>query len=291
MARAPASFGARRPPRPPLQLAIDLNEDFLSPRWWRGFATLTALTVTTALMAPPFTPLPGGHPAPVGEAEQRQFSASGIGALVEGSKAGMAMAPTAAVEPIPNAPERAMIDLFARIAPGEGLAQMLVRLGASYGEADNAQAPAGPTRLAPGTTVEVTLGRKVGGVRPIKRVAFRTGLASEVAIVAAPAGLTLQRQVIAIDATPLRIRGRVGDGLYWSLRAAGVAAQTAEDYLKALSSQIDVGSEIAPGDRFDLVVANRRAATGESEAGPLLYAGLERASGNSLCWRRGMRFR
>jgi len=282
VARSPASFGARRARLRDLELAIDLNEDFGSRRWWRGFATLTALTVATALMAPPFTPLPGGHPAPVGEAEEGQFVATGVGALIEGSESGMAMAPTPAVEPIANAPERATLDLFARIAPGESLSQMLVRLGASYGDAGQAQALAGASRIAPGTTVQVTLGRKVGTLRPIERVSLRTGLDTELAIVASPTGLTLQRQEIAVDATPLRIRGRVGDGLYWSLRAAGVAAETAEDYLKALSSQIDVGSDIAPDDRFDLVVANRRAATGESEAGPLLYAGLDRASGTSL---------
>jgi len=282
VARTPSGFGSRKPRLRDLQLAIDLNEDFGSRRWWRGFATLTALTVTTALMAPPFVPLPGGHPTPVGEAEQRQFVASGVGALIEGSEAGIAMAPTAAVEPIANAPERATLDLFARIAPGETLAQMLVRLGASYGDAGQAQALAGATRIAPGTTVEVTLGRKTGNLRPVERISLRTGFDAAMTIVASPTGLTLQRQAIVVDATPLRVRGRVGDGLYWSLRAAGVAADTAEEYLKALSSQIDVGSEIAPNDSFDLVVANRRAATGESEAGPLLYAGLDRASGSSL---------
>jgi murein DD-endopeptidase MepM/ murein hydrolase activator NlpD len=284
VARAPAGFGARRRRRrlADLQLAIDLNEDFGSRRWWRGFATLTALTVATALMAPPFSPLPGGHPAAVGEPEERQFAATGVGALIEGSEAGIAMAPTAAVEPIANAPERATLDLFARVAPGETLAALLVRLGATYGDAGQAQALLATTRIAPGTTVEVTLGRKTGSLRPVERVSLRTGLDSAMTIVASPTGLALQRQAIALDTTPLRIRGRVGDGLYWSLRAAGVASDTAEEYLKALSTQLDVGSQVAPDDRFDLVVANRRAATGESEAGPLLYAGLERSAGSTI---------
>ncbi|MEO6248794.1 MAG: M23 family metallopeptidase [Sphingomicrobium sp.] len=281
-ARPPAQFGARAIPRATFELAIDLNEEFGSRRWWRGFATLTALTVATALMAPPFVPLPGGHPAPVGEIEERQFVASGVGALIEGSEAGMAMAPTAAVEPIANAPERATVALFARLAPRETLAQLLVRIGASYADAASAQALLASTAMGSGTTVEVTLGRKSGTLRPVERISLRAGLDATLSIVASPTGLRLEHQVIAIDSTPLRIRGRVGDGLYWSLRAAGVAAATAEDYLKALSSQIDVGSDVSPDDRFDLVVANRRAATGESEAGGLLYAGLDRASGTSL---------
>src|SRR6059058_4779123 len=38
---------------------------------------------------------------------------------------------------------------------------------------------------------------------------------------------------------PLRIRGRVGDGLYWSLRAAGASPQAAAQYLAALATEID----------------------------------------------------
>jgi murein DD-endopeptidase MepM/ murein hydrolase activator NlpD len=229
---ATPSFGARKKRWRDLELAIDLAEDFGSRRWWRGFATLTALTVATALMAPPFLPLPGGHPAPVNEAEEAQYAAAGIGALVEGSNAGKLL------------------------------------LGA--------------TAIAPGTSIAITLGRNEGGVRPIDRLTFRSGLDAEIIITGSPAGLRLDRQSIAVDATPLRIRGRVGDGLYWSLRAAGIAPAIASDYLKALGGQLDLGTDVAPNDRFDLVIANRRAATGENEPGALLYAGLDRASGAPL---------
>lgn len=71
---------------------------------------------------------------------------------------------------------------------------------------------------------------------------------------------------------PLRIRGRVGDGLYWSLRAAGASAETAAQYLAALATEIDVG-EVGPNDGFDMVLgANRE----------LLYAGLDRVADSDL---------
>jgi murein DD-endopeptidase MepM/ murein hydrolase activator NlpD len=71
---------------------------------------------------------------------------------------------------------------------------------------------------------------------------------------------------------PLRIRGRVGDGLYWSLRAAGASPQVAAQYLAALATEIDVG-EGGPSDAFDMVLgANRE----------LLYAGLERVAQSPL---------
>jgi murein DD-endopeptidase MepM/ murein hydrolase activator NlpD len=72
---------------------------------------------------------------------------------------------------------------------------------------------------------------------------------------------------------PLRIRGRVGDGLYWSLRAAGASPQVAAQYLSALSTEIDVGGDVGPGDNFDMVLGN---------AGDLLYAGLDRVASRDL---------
>jgi hypothetical protein len=65
---------------------------------------------------------------------------------------------------------------------------------------------------------------------------------------------------------PVRIRGVAGDGLYWSLRAAGVSPQAAAEYLAAIATEMDVG-EVAPNDTFDLVLGSDRS---------LLYAGLGR---------------
>jgi len=74
---------------------------------------------------------------------------------------------------------------------------------------------------------------------------------------------------------PLRIRGRAGDGLYWSLRAAGASPEVAAQYLAALASEIDVGVDVARGDSFDLILSGG--------AQPhLLYAGLTRGFGNNL---------
>lgn len=67
-------------------------------------------------------------------------------------------------------------------------------------------------------------------------------------------------------AGPSRIQGRAGDGLYWSLRAAGATPQIAADYLSALATKIDVG-DVGPSDAFDLVLGSNR---------ELLYAGLQR---------------
>lgn len=80
---------------------------------------------------------------------------------------------------------------------------------------------------------------------------------------------------IVSNASGIRVQGAVTEGLYWSLRSAGVPPQIAADYLKALSTRIDVGADVAPYDRFDLVVAR----TPKPGAQPLLYAALHRADG------------
>jgi len=72
---------------------------------------------------------------------------------------------------------------------------------------------------------------------------------------------------------PMRIRGRVGDGLYWSLRAAGASPQVAAQYLAALATEIDVGGDVGPGDGFDMVLG---------QGGQLLYAGLDRVAASDL---------
>jgi murein DD-endopeptidase MepM/ murein hydrolase activator NlpD len=76
-----------------------------------------------------------------------------------------------------------------------------------------------------------------------------------------------------VPTDPLRIRGRVGDGLYWSLRAAGASPQAAAQYLAALATEIDVGGDVSPGDSFDMVFGN---------GGSLLYAGLDRIAAPDL---------
>lgn len=100
-------------------------------------------------------------------------------------------------------------------------------------------------------------------VQPVDLVAHR------VVPVAAPVA---SPNIAALPAGPMRIRGRVGDGLYWSLRDAGASPHIAAEYLAALATEIDVG-DVGPSDRFDMVLgANQE----------LLYAGLDRVGSSAL---------
>ena len=283
---APA-FGRRRRRFRDIDLVVDLGDDVLSLRWWRGVATLSFLCATVAALAPaPFEPLPAGHPDQIGTAEAGQFRDTAIGPISAGSRTGGRMAANALVEPLTQAPDRPTIELFARLGGGDTIAHLLARSGVSYAEAGEAArliASAAPGGIAPGTSVSIRLGRRSpSGLRPVERIALRAGLDLNLAVNSGANGLTLSASRIAVDSTPLRVRGRVGDGLYWALRASGISAPTAGEYLRALASQIDVGGQVGPDDRFDLIMANRRAATGENQAGPLLYAAIDRAGASDV---------
>ena len=290
LARALASdaqaFGRKRRRWRDMPLTVDLGRDFLSKDWWRGLGTLSALCLVTALLAPDFAPLPGGRAESLGDAEYDQMQAVAITPLASGAKTGIRMAETNLVEPLSAAPERPRIDLFAKLGQNDSMLRLLGRSGATRADAGQAAAliaSAAPQGIVPDTSVAITLGRRTSeGTRPIERVALRTSLDLKIAVVSDGSALKLERIPIAVDSRPLRLRGRVGNGLYFALRAAGVSPQSAGDYLRALATQIDVGSEIGPDDRFDLVIANRRAATGENQPGPLLYAGMDRVGASDM---------
>jgi murein DD-endopeptidase MepM/ murein hydrolase activator NlpD len=283
----PVAFGRRRKRLRDMDLVVDLAEEPLSRRWWGGAATLTFLCATVAVLAPaPFEPLPAASPDRVGSAEAEQFDELAIAPLAAGSGTGGRMAESALVEPLAQAPDRPSIELFARLGNGDTIAQLLARAGVGYAEAGQAArliASAAPGGVAPGTSVSIRLGRRSpSGARPVERIALRAGLDLNIAVTGGANGLQVSASRIAVDSTPLRVRGRVGDGLYWSLRASGVSPQAAGEYLRALATQIDVGADVSPDDRFDLILANRRAASGESQEGPLLYAAIDRTAGPDI---------
>ena len=258
-----------------------------APPRWRGILLCTMLSGTALALAPGLEPIAGAAPPRLDRAAQRQLSALAVESLGAQGETGRRMAPTEAVKPLDHVPERPRIALVARFGAGDSLERVLQRAGVAGSEAAQVAtmiAPiVAPDRIAGGTAIDLTLGRRFSPYqpRPIERLAFRARLDMQVAVRRAGGALQLQALPIAIDETPLRIQGVVSDGLYLAARAAGAPAAVVQSYLRALATRIDVGA-VGRGDRFDLIVAHRRAATGEAETGRLLYAGLAPASGEAL---------
>jgi murein DD-endopeptidase MepM/ murein hydrolase activator NlpD len=271
-----------------LDLVVDLGQRIGSGEWFRGLFTCTALCYAAWSLAPSLDALPGASPAALPEAQFEEVRALAIAPLAYGADTGRRMAPTDAVEPLAETPERPIIDLRATLGRGDGLASVLTRAGVARAEAELVAArigeavPAGDIRA--GTVMDLTLGRRPNRLvaRPLEKLAFRARFDLRIEMARADGKLVLTQIPIAVDATPLRIQGRVGESLYRSARAAGVPARIVESYIRALTSQISVPSGLNSADRFDIIIEHRRAATGETETGQMLFGGLERASGRDL---------
>ncbi len=280
-----------------LDLAPDLAEDIGSRRWLRGLGTMVGLGAVALAFWPDFTPLEA-HPAmPQGADVASEMRSQMILPLALGADSGRRMGPTEAVIPLKSAPERPQVQLVVTLAPGDSFVSMLRRAGVAAGDIDRAAALVGQAvavgDIAAGTQMDLLLGRRPapGAPRPLDSLAFRARFDLELELTRSGAGtiaedgtpvvpsgpLALKRNIIRVDETPLRVRGVVGSSLYRSMRQAGVPASAVQEYLKALDAQIDMDREVSSADEFDIIIAYRRAATGERQAGQLLYAGIDRS--------------
>jgi murein DD-endopeptidase MepM/ murein hydrolase activator NlpD len=286
------SFGQRaeglRDRAKSFDLVVDLGQRIGSREWLRGFVTCFGLCYAAWSLAPGFEPLPGAVPAPLPDVQFEEARALAIAPLAYGGDTGRRMAPTDAVEPLTESPERPIIDLRATLGRGDGFASVLERAGVGAAEAAQAAALIGGVvpvaDIRPGTLMDMILGRRPNRMvaRPLDKLAFRARFDLRIELERVGGALTLRQIPISIDETPLRIQGLVGASLYRSARAAGVPSQAVEAYLRALATQLNIPAGVNSDDRFDIILAHRRAATGETEMGDLLYAGLTRANGHSL---------
>ncbi len=266
-----------------LDLAPDLAEDIGSARWFRGFGTMLGLAVAALAFWPDFSAVEAATAVPVDSASRDEFRSQMIMPLALGSDSGRRMGPTSAVLPLAGAPERPAIQLVATLGQGDSFGRVLERAGVGAGDAARvSELVAGQVALGqigPGTRFDITLGRRdaEAGHRPLDKLSFRARFDLDLAVNRRGGALMLAPHPIAVDTAPLRIRGAVGASLYRSARAAGAPVKAIQQYLQTLDSHLSLDSDIAATDKFDFIVAYRRSASGESETGQLLFAGLERA--------------
>jgi len=264
-----------------LDLVPDLGEDIGSIRWFRGLGTLTVLSVCALALLPDFGPVFGAQPALPTEAEFEEARAQMIMPIAYGSDSGKRMAATDTVIALAGSPERPRIELTATLGRGDSFSRVLQRAGVGGSEASYVTSlVSGVTSLGgiePGTPIDIVLGKRTtkNMARPLESVAFRARFDLNLEINRNGGSLQLVRKPIAVDETPLRIRGVVGDSLYRSARAAGAPASAIQDYLKVISGRTSLSS-LRPSDEFDIIVDYKRAETGEVKVGNLLYAGVDR---------------
>lgn len=279
----PSQLGLLRARLSKIDWAPDLGARIGSADWWRGAATCSGLIAATCWMSPGFDrPIIGAVPAPLAGSSWEEARAQTIAPLGWGATSGRRMAATDLVAPLSETPERPIISLVATLGGGDNFSSALVRAGVGGDEAAKVaqlvtRAVAVST-LKPGTQIDLTLGRRPSRdvPRPLEEMRFRARFDLNVAVARKGGALVVTPEPIAIDNTPLRIRGLVGQSLYRSARAAGAPAKAVEAYIRALASRISIGRDVGANNVFDLAIKQARAATGEVQLGELLYAGLER---------------
>lgn len=257
----------------------DLGQDIGSHSWWRGLATLAMLCGTALVVWPGIRPIEA-HAAPMQADDWELARAQTITPLAWGADTGRRMSASDVVQPLAAAPERPRIELTATLGQGDSFIRVLERSGVGSGEASRiATMVSGAVALSAipeGTRIDLVLGRRTVRTdpRPVESLAFRAALDLRLELAREGDGLNMDRIAIRVDNTPLRIRGRVGDSLYRSARAAGAPPSAVQDYLRTIAGQLSVSRDIGSNDEFDIIVAHRRAESGETEVGGLLYAGL-----------------
>lgn len=267
-----------------LDIAPDLGREIGSGRWFRGLGTFVGLTVAALSFWPSFEALEAAPPAHIDETQRDEYRSQMILPLALGGDSGRHMGSTVLVETLAEAPERPSLEMIATLAQGDSFERMLRRAGVGSDDARLLENMVGRavtlSEIQPGTQFDITLGRRTapGEPRPVDSLAFRARFDLELSVgrIDESGVLELIRKPIRVDDTPLRIRGTVGSSLYRSARAAGAPASAVQAYLKTLGQQVNLDQDIRAGDTFDMIVAHRRAATGERQAGHLLFAGIER---------------
>ncbi len=263
-------------------LAPDLARDIGSRRWLRGVATLIGLSAVAAAGWPGFSPVEAAPAMRIEDRVRDEFRSQMIMPLALGADSGRHMGATFAVAELESAPERPRLDLVATLTSGDGFDRMLRRAGVGTAEATQIarmiEATLPMSDIAPGTQVDITLGRRSSAdePRPVDALSFRARFDLQLAVERRDGRLVLDPRPIMVDATPLRVRGAVGEGLYRSARALGAPPSAVQQFLRMIGREVDLDGEIGATDEFDMIIDYRRAATGEIEVGDLLYAAVIR---------------
>jgi len=258
-------------------LVVDLGDRIGTARWWRGLATFTALAGAAASLGLSLPPITGAVPPRASDAVREERRADAFTPLASGAISGRVTAPTILVEPLSEVPERPRIELVANVGSG-GLEAALRRAGVGREDLSALRSPLGNLRnVKSGTRLDIVLGRREtrADPRPLETLAYRAAFDMKVEVARQDNGaLKVTRIPIAIDDTPLRVTGTVGSSFARSARAAGLPQSIISEYTRQMSHVLNFRQDVRGKDRFDIIVAHRRAETGETQMGELLYAGL-----------------
>ncbi|GGE16030.1 hypothetical protein GCM10011529_23040 [Polymorphobacter glacialis] len=261
----------------------DLGADIGSKRWWLGMAACTALCGTALWLGSMVVPLSEAPRAVLTPVQREALRPSMVAPLARGGATGAEVLPQSRlVEALAETPERPRLELTAQMRAQDSFESVLRRAGVGQGDIAAVTVLVRPAAnlgaLTKGSDIDIVLGRRDSKSvpRPLESLGFRAAFDLRLALNRTAEGLQLQRIPIAIDSTPLRVKGLVGGSLSQSMRGAGVPGNLIGEYIKTMAYAVDLQRGVGKRDRFDIVVERDRAETGEVRYGQLLFAGVDR---------------
>lgn len=274
----------------PFDLTVDLGHRIGSRQWWLGLGALTSLCGAALALALDVPALPGLLPETLTPSQREDWQPLGVAPLARGATTGYAELPVAGrVVPLAETPERPRIELTARLGASDSFESLLRRSGVGR---DDIAALVGLVKpavslgsLPRGAQFDLVLGRRAtkSVPRPLDSLGFRAAFDLKIAVHrAADGSLQLKRIPIAVDSTPLRVKGAIGGGVERSLRGAGIPAAQAREFVSAMQYVVDFQHGIGKRDTFDIIIAQDRAETGEVRYGGLLYGAITRKGGDPV---------
>jgi murein DD-endopeptidase MepM/ murein hydrolase activator NlpD len=274
-------------------LATDLGAGIGTPSWWAGLTACLALCATAIGLGTMVPALPQAARAPLTPSQREAMHPQVIAPLALGGRTGAFTRPDPArVIPLADIPERPRIEVSARMDRGRSFAQTLRRAGLSAEDAKAVEAlirPAiNPASLAPGTVLDIALGRREtkSVPRPLEQLGFRAAFDLRLAVNRIDGTLALKRIPIKVDSTPLRVTGLVGRSLQASLRSAGIPTSQAREFVRTMGYIIDLQRGVGRNDKFDIIIEQDKAETGEIRHGNLLYGAIDKPAKDRIDFAR-----
>ncbi|OYU14229.1 MAG: hypothetical protein CFE37_11980 [Alphaproteobacteria bacterium PA4] len=264
-------------------ISFDLGDAIGTRSWWLGLASCTALVGTAFALAFAVPALPGRQQPALTPAQQEVAALQAIAPLARGGATGTTALPNARLlEPLAEAPERPRIELTAKLSGRASFESALRRAGVGKSDIADVSRLLRPVAnlgaLPRGTSLDIVLGRRESRSqpRPLDSIAFRAAFDLRVAVSRVDGTLRLKRIPIAVDSTPLRVQGVVGSSLQRGLKQSGLPARLVSQAIATLGYAVDFQRGVGKRDRFDIVVEQDRAETGEVRFGDVLYLALKR---------------
>jgi murein DD-endopeptidase MepM/ murein hydrolase activator NlpD len=257
---------------------LDLGNAVFSRRWWMKAGACTALIGGALWAGLAITPIHEAVPPMLTPAQRENALPHMLAPLAMGGVSGATPRVDARqYRPLAEAPERPRVERSLSVGR-RGLSGSLRNAGVGGDDLAAVIRLLQGLNPAGGSRAELVLGRRETKTvpRPLESLALRAAFDLKVEITRVDGALSLKRIPIKVDSTPLHVSGTSGNSLNRALRSAGIPSGLAAEFVKQMRHVVDFQRGLGKADRFDIIVEQDRAETGEVRHGRLLFGALAR---------------